>query len=133
MTEFLEPLTRHAVAAIDAVALFVICFGTIEAVLSMLKVLFTAADGHERRDVWIRYARWLVAGLTFQLAADILETSITTDWESVARLGLIALIRTMLNYFLERDLSDVRERQHAAEMRGQLATQSEQEASRMSK
>ena len=115
MTEVLVALTRNAIIAIDAIALLVIVFGTVEAVLSMLKVVVTAADGHERRQVWINYGRWLVAGLTFQLAADILETSITTDWESVARLGLVALIRTVLNYFLERDLAEVRERQHASE------------------
>jgi uncharacterized membrane protein len=61
--------------------------------------------------VWLRYARWLVAGLTFQLAADIIETSITTSWDAVGRLAAIALIRTFLNYFLERDLEDVRQRQ----------------------
>jgi len=55
--------------------------------------------------------RWLVAGLTFQLAADILLTAITTSWEEVGRLAAIAAIRTLLNYFLERDLSEFRERQ----------------------
>lgn len=114
MIEALEPITRNAVAAIDFVALVVICFGTIEAVVSIVKVLATGANGHERRAVWIGYARWLVAGLTFQLAADIIETSVTTDWESVARLGLIAVVRTFLNYFLERDLSEVRQRQTEA-------------------
>jgi uncharacterized membrane protein len=78
-----------------------------------LGVLLTSRTGHERRDVWLRYARWLVAGLTFQLAADIIETSITTDLESVARLALVAVIRTLLNYFLERDMAEVRDRQHA--------------------
>jgi uncharacterized membrane protein len=127
MSEILELFTRHAVMAIDTVAVVVICFGTIESVFGMLKVLLTAADGHERRRIWIRYARWLVAGLTFQLAADILETSITTDWESVARLGLIALVRTMLNYFLERDLTDVRELQHASEIPSPLPARSRRE------
>jgi uncharacterized membrane protein len=50
-------------------------------------------------------------GLTFQLAADILETAITTSWDEVARLGAIAAIRTFLNFFLERDLGAIRERQ----------------------
>ncbi|MBX9863926.1 MAG: DUF1622 domain-containing protein [Hyphomicrobium sp.] len=111
MIEALEPLTRHAIAAIDFIALIVICFGTIEAAVAIAKALATGAGGHEQRDIWIRYSRWLVAGLTFQLAADIVETSVTTDWESVARLGLIAAIRTLLNYFLERDLAEVRQRQ----------------------
>ena len=54
--------------------------------------------------------RWLVAGLTFQLAADILETAITTSWDEVARLGAIAAIRTFLNDFLERDIGQIRRR-----------------------
>jgi uncharacterized membrane protein len=63
------------------------------------------------REVWLRYGRTLVAGLTFQLAADIIESSITTEWEAVGRLAAIAVIRTFLNYFLERDLADIRERE----------------------
>jgi uncharacterized membrane protein len=76
--------------------------------------MLAAPAGHERRDIWLRYARWLVAGLTFQLAADIIETSITTDWDAVGRLAAVAVIRTFLNYFLERDLNEVRERQRGS-------------------
>ncbi|HRO48554.1 MAG TPA: DUF1622 domain-containing protein [Hyphomicrobium sp.] len=111
MEEWLTELTRTAILLIDAMALLIIVYSTVEAFVSGCLVLLTSRKGHERRDVWLRYARWLVAGLTFQLAADIIETSITTSWESVARVGAIALIRTMLNYFLERDLAEVRERQ----------------------
>jgi uncharacterized membrane protein len=60
--------------------------------------------------VWLRLGRWLVASLTFQLAADVLETAITTSWDEVARLAAIAAIRTFLNYFLERDLGEIRQR-----------------------
>jgi uncharacterized membrane protein len=56
------------------------------------------------RQAWLRYARWLVAGLTLQLAADIIETSISTSWQTIGRVGAIAVIRTFLNYFLERDV-----------------------------
>ena len=60
--------------------------------------------------MWLRLGRWLVASLTFQLAADVLETAITTSWDEVARLAAIAAIRTFLNYFLERDLGEIRQR-----------------------
>jgi uncharacterized membrane protein len=79
-------------------------------------LIVSSRSGHERRDVWLRYARWLVAGLTFQLAADILETSITPSWEEIAKVGVVALIRTFLNFFLERDLADVRDRQRDAQV-----------------
>lgn len=111
MEETFLYLSKNAVLVIDALAFLVIVYGTIEAFFSGLKVLLSSGRGHERRDVWLRYARWLVAGLTFQLAADIIESAITTSWEAVARLGAIAVIRTLLNYFLERDLEDIRARQ----------------------
>ncbi|HEX2842877.1 DUF1622 domain-containing protein [Hyphomicrobium sp.] len=113
MEGWLVDITKAVIPVIDMMALLIIVAGTIEAFFSGLVVLLTSRAGHERRDVWLRYGRWLVAGLTFQLAADIIETSITTDWESVARVGAIAVIRTFLNYFLERDLEDVRRRQDA--------------------
>ena len=104
--------TETAILVIDAMALVVIVFGTVEAFVTGLRLMITrSANGAEKREVWLRYGRALVAGLTFQLAADIIETSITTDWEAVGRIAAIAVIRTFLNYFLERDLTDIRERQ----------------------
>jgi uncharacterized membrane protein len=110
--EWLVFITENAVLLIDGLALVIIVFGTIEAFISSARIVFVPPSEHERRHIWLRYARWLVAGLTFQLAADIIETSITTDWNAVGRIGAIAVIRTFLNYFLERDFTDVRERQH---------------------
>ena len=110
MREWLVIVTEHAVVVIDAMATLIIIFGTVEAFVDGFRVFFSSKSSHERRDVWLRYARWLIAGLTFQLAADIIETSIRTSWVSIGQLGAIAVIRTFLNYFLERDLQEVRAR-----------------------
>jgi uncharacterized membrane protein len=99
-----------AVTVIDVIAVLIIVFGTATAFVSMLRVMRTKPEGHERRLVWIAYARWLVAGLTFQLAADIIESTLVESWDAVGRLAAIAAIRTFLNYFLERDIAEVRER-----------------------
>jgi uncharacterized membrane protein len=102
--------TNLAVDAIDWLALVLIVVGAIEAFFQGLWTMFASRDGHYEREVWLRLGRWLVAGLTFQLAADVLETAITTSWDEVARLAAIAAIRTFLNYFLERDLGEIRQR-----------------------
>ena len=114
MNEWLILATNVAVDAIDWLALILIVVGAVEAFFQGLWIMFASRDGHHERDVWLRLGRWLVAGLTFQLAADVLETAITTSWDEVARLAAIAAIRTFLNYFLERDLGEVRERDAAA-------------------
>jgi uncharacterized membrane protein len=107
--------TNAAVTVIDWLALILIVVGAIEAFFQGLRTMYASRDGHHERDVWLRLGRWLVAGLTFQLAADVLETAVTTSWDEVARLAAIAAIRTFLNYFLERDLGEVRLRQGDAE------------------
>jgi uncharacterized membrane protein len=82
----------------------------LEAVINGLWIALTPqADHHQVRMVWMRFSRWLVAGLTFQLAADIIETSVTPSWDEVGKLAAIAVIRTFLNYFLERDQRELRE------------------------
>jgi uncharacterized membrane protein len=108
MKQWLILITEPAVVIINAMALLMIAYGTLEAFLrgvrAMVKPLPT---GSALRQGYTRYARWLIAGLTFQLAADIIETAIAPGWDEVGRLAAIAVIRTFLNYFLERDLKEV--------------------------
>ena len=111
MKEWLVIITENAIVLIDILALIIVLVGTIEAFFGGMRAMLSSPTGHERRDIWLRYARWLVAGLTFQLAADIIETSIAPGWDEIGRLAAIAVVRTFLNFFLERDLGDVREQQ----------------------
>jgi uncharacterized membrane protein len=111
MREWLVIVTEQAVLVIDAMAMVIILIATVQAFVTGLQLMASPATGHERRDVWLRYGRWLVAGLTFQLAADVIETSIRTGWDAIAQLGAVAVIRTFLNYFLEKDLAEARVRQ----------------------
>jgi uncharacterized membrane protein len=115
MEAALVAVTNYVALAIDFIALLVIAFGSVEAFVAVVRGLAAPGPvaGEERRAVWLRYARWLVAGLTFQLAADIVGTAIAPTWDEIGRLGAIAVIRTFLNYFLERDIGQVRERQVA--------------------
>jgi uncharacterized membrane protein len=112
MKEWLVLITEPTIVIIDGIALVIVAIGTIDALVRAVPIMLSSPSGHLRRDIWLRYARWLVAALTFQLAADILETSISTSWQGMVQLAAIAVIRTFLNYFLERDLAETRARQN---------------------
>ena len=70
-----------------------------------------------KRAAWLEFARWLVAGLTFQLAADIVNTTIAPTWDEIGRLAAIAAIRTFLTLFLDRDIDSMRGSKHNLERR----------------
>ena len=114
MEEALHLLARGGNLVLEAVAIVIVLFGSAQAVVAIVRVLAGGADegGMRGRHVWLVYARWLVAGLTFQLAADIVGTSLATDWQDVARLAVIAVVRTLLSYFLDKEVEDTRRLQH---------------------
>ena len=56
------------------------------------------------------FSRYLSLTLEFQLAADILSTAITPTWTDLGKLGVTAVIRTALNYFLSKEVQEERAR-----------------------
>jgi len=55
-------------------------------------------------EVRLKFGLWLALALEFQLGADILNTTIAPSTEALIRLAVIAVIRTFLNYFLNKEL-----------------------------
>lgn len=49
--------------------------------------------------------RFLVLGLEFQLAGDVLRTAVAPSFTEIGQLAAIAAIRTALNYFLGREIA----------------------------
>lgn len=58
------------------------------------------------REIWLRFATWILLGLEFALAADLVRTAVAPTWEDISKLAVIATIRTMLNYFLAKDIAE---------------------------
>jgi uncharacterized membrane protein len=50
------------------------------------------------------FGSWLAMALEFQLGADIVATSTSPTGAHLVQLGVVAVIRTLLNVFLARDL-----------------------------
>jgi hypothetical protein len=97
--------------AIDLMALVIIVIDTNEAFIMGLRTMLFGASGHEQMSAWLRHGRWLVAGLTFQLAADMIETAIAPTRQAIGRLADRRDPHAS-RLLLERDLAEVRERQN---------------------
>jgi uncharacterized membrane protein len=110
MEDALKGIAAYVSLGLQAVALLVIVIGAIEAVIHISRVMLERhAANTDKRAVWLEFARWLVAGLTFQLAADIVQTTVAPSWDEIGRLAAIAAIRTFLTFFLDRDIDTMRE------------------------
>ncbi|HEY6382824.1 MAG TPA: DUF1622 domain-containing protein [Pseudolabrys sp.] len=105
MEEALHLAAHYITLVLEALALLVIAIGAVEAIIGILRIMLARrASDAEKRAVWLGFAHWLIAGLTFQLAADIVHTTVTPGWDEIGRVAAIAAIRTLLTFFLDRDI-----------------------------
>ena len=117
MKGLVETFANTAALLTDAVAAAIVSYGVIDASARLLWIMVTPSVTHgERKQVWRRLGMWLLLGLEFELAADIIGSVVSPTWQQIGELGAIAAIRTFLNYFLERDLEHA---EAAAELHGE--------------
>ena len=112
---FTESVLVTAVAYLtffaEACGALVIGIALVRAIGQFLRfVIQSGAPDTTKDDIRLRLARSLAVALEFALAADILKTAVAPTWGVIAQLGAIIVLRTLLNYFLEREIREVEER-----------------------
>lgn len=117
MEPLLEQFASTVALIAEMVCIICIAIGAIEAiVLAARYLLVREQDVYEaRRRIFVRFGRWIVLALEFALAADIARTAIAPTWDDIGQLAAIAVIRTALNFFLERDLDEMQEKSERRE------------------
>ncbi|MBA3468275.1 MAG: DUF1622 domain-containing protein, partial [Herpetosiphonaceae bacterium] len=78
-----------------------------------LRNLFVAQSSHTTEAVRLQLGRVLTLGLEFTLASDILRTAVAPTRQDILNLGAIVLLRTLLNFFLEREIRQAEENRRA--------------------
>jgi uncharacterized membrane protein len=109
MEELFKEVATRIALAVELAAALIIAYGALEALVRLLiprRRLEKDKLFHKRREVFLRFGVWLLLGLEFELAADIVRSAISPTWSEIGQLGAIAAIRTVLNYFLERDVKE---------------------------
>ena len=100
----LREMVDLMVRLIEACGAVVIMIGAIVAIVKFA-VALSKRNINQFSAVRLSLARFLVLGLEFQLAADVLRTAISPSFEEIGKLAAIATIRTVLNYFLNREIA----------------------------
>jgi uncharacterized membrane protein len=131
MEVYFKQLTLWLASGSEAAAALVIGLATIEAALRAVW-LFAAAvrrqqpdrpvHQDEKEQVRLRLGRWLAVALEFELAADVLRTAVAPTWREIGQLAAIIVLRTLLNFFLQKEIDKAEARAAArAPMRPGIA------------
>ncbi len=108
MEELFKTWSTLVALGVEAAAAGIIALAAIEATWQAVRVFISRPTMPDaaKEGVRLRLARWLAVALEFALAADILRTAIAPSWDEIGKLAAIAALRTILNFFLQREIAD---------------------------
>jgi uncharacterized membrane protein len=104
MEEQFRTFASFLALIIEMLAAILIAVGAVDAIVGLLRRSDPRRPLSGKKKVWIRFGTWLLLSLEFELAADVVRTAISPTWQQIGQLAGIAMIRTFLNYFLEKDI-----------------------------
>jgi len=104
LQELVRLLTLYLGAGVEIGAAIIVGFAASEANARAGRGLFKGQSSSEStEEIRLRLARWLALAIEFELAADIIRTMIAPTWNDIGQLAAIIVIRTTLNFFLDRE------------------------------
>lgn len=106
---FINSLTLIA-TIISGISILIVVYGT---VISFYQFIRNELKRHHQfmqtdlRRIRVECGSYLLLGLEFLIASDILETVVHPDLEELALLGGIVLVRIVLSYFLNLEIKEL--------------------------
>jgi len=108
----LEGICHLVAQSMVVIGVVIITIGVLKAILEYLKIELSRDSFHEKSLV-VDAARsdlgaYLLMGLEFSVAADIILTMLEPDYQGLIILGGLIVIRTTIAYFLGKEREDIR-------------------------
>ena len=108
---FIKSLTLYLARFVEMSAALVIGIASLRSLGNYFWNLVKGpSESVPKEEIRLALGRSLALALEFELGADILKTAVAPTWNDIGLLAAIAVLRTALNYFLERELRSAQQR-----------------------
>lgn len=102
---WLKLIVSYLAAGAEIAAAVVIGVAVIRGFMNYVRQAFSRRQHLDATEgIRLQLGRVLALGLEFAVASDILRTAVAPTRQDILNLGAIVLLRTLLNYFLEREI-----------------------------
>jgi uncharacterized membrane protein len=103
LDEGIRAILGYLVPLVEAFGALVIVVGAVRTIVKYLRACLEHSPDY-MTSLRIQLGQNMVMGLEFLVAADILRTALTPTWNEMLLLATLIGLRTVLNYFVEREL-----------------------------
>lgn len=123
LESWLKLIVGYLAAGTEIAAAIVIGSAVIRGIVFYIRQFFCRSKQqiNTTERIRLQLGRVLALGLEFTVASDILRTAVAPTREDILNLGTIVLLRTLLNYFLEREIEGEQRRLAQSEQPASLS------------
>ena len=107
MEELAKQITINVSHAVEILAAIIIGIAVIKTLLNYFSLLKSSAQKNSKEQIRVEFGSSVAVSLELLLGADVLATAVAPSWDDIGKLAAIAVLRTALNYFLERELKQM--------------------------
>jgi len=108
MEEIAKDITLGVSHAVEILAALIIGIAVLQA-LWRYGNSFIKTNSISKESIRVHFGSSVAVALELLLGADVLATAVAPSWNDIGKLAAIAVIRTALNFFLERELKHIRQ------------------------
>lgn len=116
MTEsfkILHPYIQTITHIINLIGISIVLWGFVQALYDLVRYelgkFMKCIAPIDVRIVRITLGTYLLVALEFMIVSDIIESYISRSFEQLTYLGVIVVLRTLISYFLGRELAEIQE------------------------
>ena len=102
---------EYVAAVIDLLGILLLLIGAARFVVGVARAELSRDETRRLRGTnreRIELGRYILAGLELLIVSDIIHTSLSLAFADLFYLGLLVLIRSVISFFLDRELGEVR-------------------------
>lgn len=108
MQDFVKLIALYTATVAEFIAVFFIIFGIAGALFIYIRRSLISRQNYQAMTASrLHLGHTLSVALEFLIGADILKTAISPSWQDIGQLAAIVGIRTVLNYFLSKELKEI--------------------------
>jgi uncharacterized membrane protein len=105
LEEIVRIFTLSLGSLVEGIAAVIVFLAIIRALVVYTRNVVSTEQAIDKAYIRLTLGKSLAVVLEFLLAADILRTAVAPTWNDIGKLAAIAALRTLLNYFLEKELN----------------------------
>ncbi len=104
MEQIAKIITLYISHTLEIISALVIAVALVSLAVNYSRSYLSAKNGLSAMEARMLFGSAVAVSLELLLGADVLATAVAPSWDDIGKLAAIAVLRTGLNFFLEKEL-----------------------------